>query len=81
MRNSSCCVELYVESKRALNIENIINKSKPQNAFIESIQVSVFKIQKKAYKNFVIKFSSNNAQKNINITPDWGICKNCERII
>lgn len=79
VRNSSCCVELYIESTKPINIEKIIYKNKPQNAFIKSIEYSVYKIKKNSYKNFIIKYSQENNQKNINITPDWGICKNCQK--
>ncbi|MGE4546373.1 MAG: carbamoyltransferase HypF [Desulfurella sp.] len=79
VRNSSCCVELYIESKKPINIQKIISKNKPQNAFIKSIDSSVHKIKKCAYKSFVIKYSQEDKQKNINITPDWGICKNCQK--
>jgi len=79
VRNSSCCVELYIESAKPINIQKIIIKNKPQNAFIKSIDYSVHKIKKCAYKSFVIKYSQEDKQKNINITPDWGICENCQK--
>jgi hydrogenase maturation protein HypF len=79
VRNSSCCLELYIESAKQINIKKIITKNKPQNAFIKSIDYSVHKIKKCAYKSFVIKYSQEDKQKNINITPDWGICKNCQK--
>ncbi|OSS42621.1 [NiFe] hydrogenase metallocenter assembly protein HypF [Desulfurella amilsii] len=80
VRNSSCCVELYIESAKPINIERIIIKNKPKNAFIRSIDYSVHKIKKCAYRSFVIKYSQEkNNQKNINITPDWGMCKSCQK--
>ncbi|PMP69490.1 acylphosphatase [Desulfurella multipotens] len=79
VRNSSCCVEIYIESAKPIDIKKIIIKNKPQNAFIKSIDSSIHKIKKSAYKSFIIKYSQQNTQKNINITPDWGICKKCEQ--
>lgn len=79
VRNASCCVELYVESKKIIDIEKLIIKNKPQNAFIESLSIDSNKIKKFAYKRFFIKYSQESSQKNPNITPDLGICKICEK--
>lgn len=79
VRNSSCCAEIYVESKKHLDIEDIIIKHKPPNAFIKSITCKTFKIKKFAYKKFSIKGSCEDLYKNINITPDLGICQSCTK--
>ena len=62
-----------------IDIKKIIIKNKPPNAFIKSIEYSVYKVKKFAYKSFIIKYSENSEKKNVNITPDLGICKNCQK--
>ncbi len=79
VRNSSCCVEIYLETASKIDIKNLILKNKPKNAIIENVYVDCYKIKKFAYKNFKIKYSSEENTKNITIGPDLGICKNCEK--
>jgi len=79
VRNSSCCVEIYLETTTKIDINDLILKNKPKNAIIENIYIDCYKIKKFGYKKFIIKYSLEEDTKNITVGPDLGICKNCEK--